>query len=218
MKLDDEPEEVIEKPAAPSESTHDGVSPPESVPKPVTPSPPAPTDEISHEPFEPSEAKVSPPSTLPTVEDATDDTPLTTPAHVPPSPDRPGASIPSPPSGSAATCPIELNSEIGSDHEEKDEDSQSEDERDPDAGFVEHPSGDTGGVDTIDLTKSEDIVFGSEFEKLDAYESYLDQPNPWHPGLRRPLFPAQIIGFRWMNDRHPLGGGLIADKVGCGKV
>ena len=217
MKLDDEPKKAIENPVPSSESTHDGESPPEPAPKPVTPSPPVATDEITHEPAEPTPAEVGPTSTLPTVEDATNDTPLTTPAHVPLSSDRLSAPI-LPPSGSAATCPIELHSEMGSDDEDKDEDNQSDLEEDPDAGFIEHPSGNNGGVDTIDLTKGEDIVFGSEFEKLDAYESYLDEPNPWHSDLRRPLFPAQIIGFRWMNDRHPLGGGLIADKVGCGKV
>ena len=42
--------------------------------------------------------------------------------------------------------------------------------------------------------------------------------NPWNIALHRPLYLSQIIGFRWMLDRHRHGGGLVADKVGCGKV
>jgi len=38
------------------------------------------------------------------------------------------------------------------------------------------------------------------------------------PRHQKGVYPAQIIGFRWMMDRHHVGGGLIADKVGTGKV
>lgn len=60
--------------------------------------------------------------------------------------------------------------------------------------------------------------FGTAFEKADEFDNHLDDPNPWHPDLKRPLFDSQIIGFRWMASRHSKGGGLIGDKVGCGKV
>ena len=62
-----------------------------------------------------------------------------------------------------------------------------------------------------------DFSYGTAFEKLE-YESYIDKPNPWHADLRKPLFPAQVIGFRWMFERHGKGGGVVADKVGIGKV
>jgi hypothetical protein len=63
-------------------------------------------------------------------------------------------------------------------------------------------------------------IRGDAFEKIAQYERYLDLPftNPWHPELKAPLFDAQIIGFRWMCDRYNHGGGLVADKVGVGKV
>jgi len=59
---------------------------------------------------------------------------------------------------------------------------------------------------------------GTAFEKVDQFDHYLDDPNPWHPDLKRPLFNSQVIGFRWMASRHSKGGGLVGDKVGCGKV
>jgi hypothetical protein len=62
------------------------------------------------------------------------------------------------------------------------------------------------------------LEYGTAFEKIEDYDRYLDEPNPWHPHLKRELFPAQIIGFRWMADRHNKGGAIIGDKVGCGKV
>jgi len=62
------------------------------------------------------------------------------------------------------------------------------------------------------------IMFGAGFDKSKEYDLYLDESNPWHSHLRKPLRPSQIIGFRWMLDRHRHGGGLIADKVGTGKV
>jgi len=52
----------------------------------------------------------------------------------------------------------------------------------------------------------------------DEYDKYLDEINPWHSDLRRPLFPSRIISFRWMTDRHGKGGGIVAVKVGIGKV
>jgi len=60
--------------------------------------------------------------------------------------------------------------------------------------------------------------FGTAFEKVEEFDNHLDDPNPWHPELKKPLFHSQIIGFRWMASRHSKGGGLIGDKVGCGKV
>jgi hypothetical protein len=56
------------------------------------------------------------------------------------------------------------------------------------------------------------------FDKSTEYDHWLDECNPWHPDLHRRLFPSQVIGFRWMCDRHNQGGGLVADVVGCGKV
>ena len=65
----------------------------------------------------------------------------------------------------------------------------------------------------------ENLVFGTEFQKVAEYEHWLDQGNnPWNTAVARPLYPSQVIGFRWMLDRHPHGDGLVADKVGCGKV
>jgi len=56
------------------------------------------------------------------------------------------------------------------------------------------------------------------FDKAIEYDHWLGEPNPWHADLHRRLFPSQVIGFRWMCDRHNQGGGLVADVVGCGKV
>lgn len=64
----------------------------------------------------------------------------------------------------------------------------------------------------------EDIEYGSAYEKTEEYDRYLNDPNPWHEDLSRPLFPSQVISFRWMCDRHLKGGGIVADKVGTGKV
>jgi len=66
--------------------------------------------------------------------------------------------------------------------------------------------------------EGEELASGSAFEKVDKYGRHLDDPNPWHPHLRKPLFPSQIICFRWMIDRHKEGGGIVGDKVGVGKV
>jgi hypothetical protein len=62
------------------------------------------------------------------------------------------------------------------------------------------------------------IFFGSAFEKVEEFDHHIDDKSPWHADLVRPLFDSQIIGFRWMVSRHAKGGGLIGDKVGCGKV
>lgn len=71
----------------------------------------------------------------------------------------------------------------------------------------------------VQESEDDDFIGGGElFEKAIQYDAWLDKPNPWHPDLKRELFPAQIIGYRWMTDRHPVGGGLVADKVGTGKV
>jgi len=76
----------------------------------------------------------------------------------------------------------------------------------------------TSEDEPLDLDK-ENFVFGTEFGKVAEYGHCLDNcVNPWNIGLRRPLYPSQIIGFNWMLDRHSHGGGLVADKVGCGKV
>ena len=65
----------------------------------------------------------------------------------------------------------------------------------------------------------EDIEYGSAFSKADEYDKYyLDEINPWHSDLRRPLFPSRIISFGWMTDRHGKGRGIVAVKVGIGKV
>jgi hypothetical protein len=67
-------------------------------------------------------------------------------------------------------------------------------------------------------SEEDKFFFGSVFEKVEEFDRHLDDPNPFHPDLVKPLFPSQIIGFRWMLSRHGRGGGLIGDKVGCGKV
>ena len=74
--------------------------------------------------------------------------------------------------------------------------------------------------DLPDPEKLLDELLGDStaFEKLQDYGKFLSEENPWHPSLQRKLFPSQIIGYHWMLDRHKAGGGLVADKVGCGKV
>ena len=64
----------------------------------------------------------------------------------------------------------------------------------------------------------EELEFGTAFEKIEEYDHFLDHMNPWHPDLLKKLFSSQVVGFRWMCDRHPKGGGIVADVVGCGKV
>lgn len=65
---------------------------------------------------------------------------------------------------------------------------------------------------------ADDLMVGNLFEKTDEYEKFLDGPNPPSTALRRPLRASQVIGSRWMLDRHTKGGGLVKDKVGTGKV
>lgn len=36
--------------------------------------------------------------------------------------------------------------------------------------------------------EKEELAFGSAF--VEQYENHLDEPNPWHPDLRKPLFPS----------------------------
>jgi hypothetical protein len=67
-------------------------------------------------------------------------------------------------------------------------------------------------------SEEDKFFFGSIFAKVEEFDRHLDDRNPFHPDLAKPLFPSQIIGFRWMLSRHGRGGGLIGDKVGCGKV
>jgi SNF2 family DNA or RNA helicase len=99
--------------------------------------------------------------------------------------------------------PLQLDDdELFDNHNAISEDEESEDETQAAATAVEEDK----------------FFFGSVFEKVEEFDQHLDDPNPWHPHLARPLFPAQIIGFRWMASRHAKGGGLIGDKVGCGKV
>jgi hypothetical protein len=72
--------------------------------------------------------------------------------------------------------------------------------------------------DGEDKVTDEDLLCDSAFEKVEEFAHHLEERNPWHPDLSKKLFPSQIIGFRWMASRHPKGGGLVGDKVGCGKV
>jgi hypothetical protein len=73
------------------------------------------------------------------------------------------------------------------------------------------------GEPPVELEEQE-LQYGTAFEKLDEYSHRLGGPNPWHRELKRPLFPAQIIGSLWMRDRDSVGGGLVQDQVGMGKV
>ena len=87
-----------------------------------------------------------------------------------------------------------------------------------DEGDSEQHEGRTSDDEPLDPGK-ENLVFGTEFKKVAQYDHCLDEgDNPWNIALHRPLYPSQVIGFRWMLDRHRHGGGLVADKVGCGKV
>jgi hypothetical protein len=78
--------------------------------------------------------------------------------------------------------------------------------------------GDADDTQEIPATEELPLQAGEAFDKSQEFDRYLNDPNPWHPDLRRKLFQAQVIGFRWMADRHTKGGGLIFDAVGCGKV
>lgn len=76
----------------------------------------------------------------------------------------------------------------------------------------------SGDEETEPVPDDDKFLFEMAFEKVDEFDHHLDEPNPWHEDLNKPLFPSQIIGFRWMAHRHSKGGGLVGDKVGCGKV
>ena len=65
---------------------------------------------------------------------------------------------------------------------------------------------------------TEEYFGGTPFEKLDLYYSKLKVKNPWHPHFAIKLTPGQVIGFYWMAGRFEDGGGVVADKVGLGKV
>ena len=68
------------------------------------------------------------------------------------------------------------------------------------------------------MDADQDIMDGDVFEKAATYDLWLDYPNPWDNGLKILLWPSQVIGCRWMLERYSAGGGLVADKVGTGKV
>lgn len=87
-----------------------------------------------------------------------------------------------------------------------------------DAVSDEDEDDDTSQTDSRCIPDEDKFFFGTAFEKVEEFDHHLDDPNPWHPDLNKSLFPSQIIGFRWMASRHAKGGGLIGDKVGCGKV
>jgi len=81
------------------------------------------------------------------------------------------------------------------------------------------PKDESGILGAAEPTLEEpDLDYGTAFEKVEEYAHFLKDGNPWHPDIKRDLYPTQIIGFRWIMDRHHVGGGLIADKVGTGKV
>ena len=77
---------------------------------------------------------------------------------------------------------------------------------------------DEDDADSPEAVDDDKFFFGTAFEKVEEFDGHLDDSNPWHPDLDKPLFPSQIIGFQWMASRHEKGGGLVGDKVGCGKV
>jgi len=173
--------------------------------------PPSPAKSKSDENFAPPFPSTSPaePSTSANVDPPAD-------PSIIPSMECPSSEAPISPATGTATKPVCL-----SDQDFEDDDDEKEDEQDVDCGFKLEDQKNEGGEtpEIIDLTASEDgIIFGTEFEKADLYDDRLDGPNPWHQDLRRELYQAQIIGYNWMIDRHPVGGGLVADKVGCGKV
>ena len=87
-----------------------------------------------------------------------------------------------------------------------------------DAVSDEEEDNDTAEIDPLCAADDDRIFYGTAFEKVEEFDHHLDDLNPWHPDLNKPLFPSQIIGFRWMASRHAKGRGLIRDKVGCGKV
>jgi hypothetical protein len=62
-------------------------------------------------------------------------------------------------------------------------------------------------VEPLNPTDDHKYFFGTAFEKADEFDNHLDDPNPWHPDLKRPLFDSEIIGFGWMTIRHSKGGG-----------
>jgi hypothetical protein len=94
-----------------------------------------------------------------------------------------------------------------------------EDDLDLNHGAVsEDELGDGEAAELPQTLEDDSFFFGTVFEKVDEFDHHLNDENPWHPDLTKSLFPSQIIGFRWMLSRHGKGGGLIGDKVGCGKV
>jgi SNF2 family DNA or RNA helicase len=93
-----------------------------------------------------------------------------------------------------------------------------DDEFNPHGAISDDEPADEEPQTTEQASDEDKFFFGSVFEKVEEFDQHLDEPNPWHPHLAKPLFPSQIIGFRWMLNRHAKGGGLIGDKVGCGKV
>ena len=79
--------------------------------------------------------------------------------------------------------PFWIISDESSDEEELEmQNDDEEDEIDVDEGFTAGLNEVQQQEQLIDLTQ-EDIVFGTEFEKVDSYDHYLDEPNPWHPDL-----------------------------------
>src|SRR5213596_2236026 len=71
-----------------------------------------------------------------------------------------------------------------------------------DEGDSEQHEGRTSDDEPLDPGK-ENLVFGTVFEKVAQYDHCLDEgDNPWNIALHRPLYPSQVIGFRWMLDRH----------------
>lgn len=86
-------------------------------------------------------------------------------------------------------------------------------------GTADTPEDDTPQVSSETEQRTEQFFGGSPYEKLDEFYQFLQsEPNPWHPHLATKLTKGQIIGFHWMCERHKVGGGVVADKVGLGKV
>jgi hypothetical protein len=71
-----------------------------------------------------------------------------------------------------------------------------------------------------------DILKESDFEHLEV-EPLVNFPNPpvagWAPNepegsSKKFLKPAHMYALAWMNSRMSLGGGIIGDQMGMGKV
>ena len=52
-------------------------------------------------------------------------------------------------------------------------------------------------LDTSVPAVDESFVYGTACEKVDEYDGYLDEQNPWHPDLAKPLLVRSLDFIGW---------------------